>query len=99
MALAEAQAMGLPVVSSQIGGIPEAVADERTGFLTPQRNSEALAKKLLILLQDEALWTRFSNAGRDRIGTMFNLGEQTSALENIYEHLLCEWASKSSACA
>jgi glycosyltransferase involved in cell wall biosynthesis len=96
MALAEAQAMGLPVVGSRIGGIPEAVLDGKTGFLTPERDPEALAKRLLTLLDDETLWLKFSKAGRDRVEKDFSLVAQTRALEEIYKRVLDEWASRSS---
>jgi colanic acid/amylovoran biosynthesis glycosyltransferase len=38
--------MGLPVVASRIGGIPESLCDGVSGFLVPQRDPEALAEKL-----------------------------------------------------
>ena len=90
MALAEAQAMGLPVVSSSIGGIPEAVAHEQTGFLVPERDSEAVAAKLLVLLKNQDLWTKFSGAGPVRVKKLFNVRKQATLLDNIYEGVLTE---------
>jgi glycosyltransferase involved in cell wall biosynthesis len=90
MAFAEAQAMGLPVVSSSIGGIPEAVAHEKTGFLVPERDSEALATCLLTLLRNKALWATFSQAGQDRVDKLFNIRRQAALLEAIYESVLTE---------
>jgi colanic acid/amylovoran biosynthesis glycosyltransferase len=91
MAFAEAQGMGLPVVSFAIGGIPEAVAHEQTGFLVPERDWEALAAKLLALLQNQDLWMQFSEAGRARVEKLFNIRKQASILENIYESVLVQW--------
>jgi glycosyltransferase involved in cell wall biosynthesis len=48
----EAQACGLPVVAARIGGIPEYVADGRTGLLFPPEDHEALARSVLRLLDD-----------------------------------------------
>jgi len=86
MVFAEAQAMGLPVVSFSSGGIPEAVADGETGLLATESDSKRLAACILRLLEDEELWQRFSQKGQERVRTIFNLKEQTRALESIYEH-------------
>ena len=84
MVFAEAQAMGVPVVSTLHGGIPEVVADGRTGLLVPERDSESLAQGLTRLLEDDALWLRFNQAGPDHIRRIFNLQTQTVRLEEIY---------------
>jgi glycosyltransferase involved in cell wall biosynthesis len=97
MVFAEAQAMGLPVVSFASGGIPEAVADEQTGFLVGERDWQGLGSKILLLLRDRELWTRFSKAGQSRTRSMFNIRKQSMALENIYEQVLREWNSRSGA--
>lgn len=99
MTFVEAQAMGLPVVSCRVGGIPEAVLDGNTGFLTPERDAHALAEKLLLLLHDQTLWARFSRAGRDHVSKNFNLTTQADALEHIYDGILSEWVSRSSGLA
>jgi colanic acid/amylovoran biosynthesis glycosyltransferase len=91
MVFAEAQAMGLPVVSFATGGIPEAVAHEQSGLLVPGRDWEALATKLLVLLQNQHLWGQFSQAGRTRIEKLFNIRTQATILESIYESVLTEW--------
>jgi glycosyltransferase involved in cell wall biosynthesis len=80
----EAQAMGLPVVSFVSGGIPEAVAHGKTGFLVAERDSEGLSAYILRFLADEELWRQFSQSGQERVCTIFNLYKQTRVLENIY---------------
>jgi glycosyltransferase involved in cell wall biosynthesis len=94
MVFAEAQAMGMPVVSTAIGGIPEAVCHERTGFLVPERDTDALASKLLLLLRNQDLWTNFSEAARIRANKEFNISTQATLLENIYEDVLVEWETQ-----
>jgi glycosyltransferase involved in cell wall biosynthesis len=84
----EAQAMGLPVVSTRSGGIPEAVADGRTGLLVAEDDRQALAESIIKLMRDEELWQRFSLAGRMRVLERFNLAQQTQRLENIFRSLL-----------
>ena len=92
MVFAEAQAMGLPVVSFASGGVPEAVANERTGYLVPERDWESLSEKILTLLSDPELWRRFSEAGQARVRERFDIWKQTAALENIYDSVLNERA-------
>jgi glycosyltransferase involved in cell wall biosynthesis len=91
MVFAEAQAMGLPVVSFDCASLPEAVADGETGFLAPERDWQTLAAKILLLLRDEDLWIRFSHAGESRIRRKFDIRKQAQALEVIYQQVTDEW--------
>jgi glycosyltransferase involved in cell wall biosynthesis len=90
MVFIEAQAMGLPVVSTLSGGIPEAVKNGETGLLVAERDSAALAEGILRLLQDEQLWQEYSLAGRRNVVNHFNLAQQTGRLENLFGRLLGE---------
>jgi colanic acid/amylovoran biosynthesis glycosyltransferase len=85
---AEAQAMELPVVSFASGGVTEAVADGETGFLAPERDTEALARHLHRLLHDETLRARMGEGARGRVCTKFNLQVQTGKLEGLYSDVL-----------
>ncbi len=88
LVFAEAQASGLPVVSFQSGGIPEAVGHEKTGFLAPEKDYVRLAEYISILMGNKVLWKRFSDAGIERIQSQFNLQTQTKKLEKVYESLI-----------
>ena len=88
MVFIEAQAMGLPVVSTLSGGIPEAVKHGETGLLVSERNPGALAEAILQLMQDEELWQRYSVAGRKHVVDHFNLARQTARLEDVFAQLL-----------
>jgi glycosyltransferase involved in cell wall biosynthesis len=90
MVFAEAQAMGLPVVSFDSGGIPEAVAQGKSGFLVPEKDWKGLADSVSLLLRNPQLWQRFSEAGRARVSRLFDLRKQASLLESIYESVLHE---------
>jgi colanic acid/amylovoran biosynthesis glycosyltransferase len=87
--LLEAQAMGLPVVSTFHSGIPEAVVDGVTGILVPQRDSEKLAAAILRLLEDQNLWQQCRLATQDHIDRRFDLHKQTALLEDIYAEQIC----------
>ncbi len=98
MVFAEAQSMGLPVVSFASGGIPEAVADEQTGFLTAARDWSGLSDRLLCLLQNPVLWQEFSQKGQLRVKTKFDLNQQNKTLEELYRKLLAPQAQREPAC-
>lgn len=86
----EAQAMGLPVVSSTNGGIPEVVAHDKTGFLAAEKDWETLAEYILKLLRDSNLWQRFSYDGQKRVQMLFDQSKLSKTLEDIYSTVLKE---------
>ena len=86
--LGEAQAMGIPVVSSRMAGIPEVVQDGASGFLVEERDWRSLAAGIAMLFTDEALWHRFSREGRRKICAEFDLHQQTEKLEMIYDSVV-----------
>jgi glycosyltransferase involved in cell wall biosynthesis len=65
--LLDAQALGIPVVACQAGGIPEAVQDERTGLLVPAEDPEALGDAILRLARDAKLRSRLAVGGRQSV--------------------------------
>jgi colanic acid/amylovoran biosynthesis glycosyltransferase len=88
MVLLEAAATGVAVIGSQVGGIPEAVIDGRTGFLVPERDEGALAERLGELLDDPAMRHRMGAEGRALAEQRFDIHQQTAALEALYDSLM-----------
>jgi glycosyltransferase involved in cell wall biosynthesis len=88
MVFAEAQAMGVPVVSTAHGGIPEIVVNRVTGLLTPERDYEYLANALSLLLGDQDLWQQFHLAALRHVERHFDLRTQTALLEKIYNETI-----------
>jgi glycosyltransferase involved in cell wall biosynthesis len=80
VALMEAMACGLPVVSSAIGGIPELVESDRTGILAPPRDALKLASALETLAGDPELRNRMGAAGREKVLREFNLQRNAEKL-------------------
>ncbi len=88
LVLAESQAMGLPVVSFATGGIPEAVANGKTGFLAAESDAKMLASYILQLLSNKELWQKFSVEGQKRVREHLDLRKQMKKLEEIYVRVI-----------
>ena len=88
IAFAEALAMGVPVISTTHAGIPELVMNRKTGLLVPERDSEALADSLSLLLIDQDLWQDLHYAGPKNVEERFDLKTQTVLLEQIYRRAI-----------
>lgn len=69
----EAMAAGLPVVATNVGGVPELVVDRQTGFIVGSRDPEALAHAMRKLLADPHLRRRFGSAARARVEARFDI--------------------------
>ncbi|HNY26609.1 MAG TPA: glycosyltransferase, partial [Candidatus Sumerlaeota bacterium] len=78
--IVEAMAMGLPVVASNISGIPEAVVEGETGRLTPPHDPGALAEAIQSLWEDPALRARMGRAGHARTRERFGLEHNVALL-------------------
>jgi len=65
--VAEAMAHGLPCVVSDGGGLSEFVVEGQTGFVVPAGDPAALARRLITLLESEALRQEMGRNGRDRV--------------------------------
>ncbi len=88
--LKEAMAMGLPVLSTYHGGIPELVQDGISGFLVPERDAEALAKKLKYLIEHPEDWPKMGQAGRAFVEQHYDIHRLNDRLVQLYERLLQE---------
>jgi colanic acid/amylovoran biosynthesis glycosyltransferase len=86
--LKEAMAMGLPVVSTYHGGIPELVEDGVSGFLVPERDVNALAEKLGYLIEHPEIWPQMGQAGRAAVEKHFDMQKLNDELVEIYQQLL-----------
>lgn len=88
MAILEAMAYHLPVVSTVVGGIPEAVEDGKTGFLIQPGDTVAIANRLTLLLGDAQLRAQIGSAGRAYAMQRFEVGHILNDLYAIYDELL-----------
>ncbi len=90
IAVLEAMALSKPVVATEVGGIPEAVLHNKTGFLLPPGNSEAITSALLELAKNPATCKAFGIAGKKRFEEHFTdsiMARQTLA---VYQRVLAK---------
>jgi glycosyltransferase involved in cell wall biosynthesis len=83
--LLEAMAMGVPSVSTAVGGVPELLEDGVGGFLSPVGDVVGLAGHVLHLLENPALLARCGAASRKRIETDFSFEQRVRKMEDFYE--------------
>lgn len=87
VAIMEAMAAGVPVVSTLHSGIPELVTDGKTGFLVPERDVDALAEKLIYLIEHPEIWPEMGRAGRARVEANYDINKLNDRLVEIYRNL------------
>jgi len=70
--LIEAAEYGLPIIASNVGGIPDVIIDKQTGLLVPEKNSEALANAIKNLSENEALQKSLVKGAAEHIKQNFS---------------------------
>jgi glycosyltransferase involved in cell wall biosynthesis len=88
VAAVEAAAAGLPVVASNVGGLPEVVVDGETGFLVSPADIEALCRRLSQLIADPALRQRMGKAGRAFVKAHYDWQVNATQMERLYQSLV-----------
>jgi len=97
VSLLEAQAAGLPVISTRHSGIPEIVLDGESGWLVPERDADALADRLNQLRNHPELAERLGRRGRKFIEARFSAAGCMNALLDIYAELRERYSSRINA--
>jgi glycosyltransferase involved in cell wall biosynthesis len=87
-ALVDAMAAGRAAVGTSVGGVPEVLADGKTGLLVPPRDHAAMARGIVTLLKDEALRSRMGAAAVERARARFTVERMVSETEAVYERLV-----------
>jgi glycosyltransferase involved in cell wall biosynthesis len=89
--LIEAMAASVPVLASAVGGIPEIVADGRTGILVDAPvTREAIAAALIALMDDPVRRGELATAGRERYEQEFTSGPWIRRIRALYDAVLAE---------
>jgi colanic acid/amylovoran biosynthesis glycosyltransferase len=84
LVLQEAQAMGLPVISTNVGGIPEGVIAKKTGFIVQDKSVDQLANKIEFFIKNPDEIKKMGQAGRKYIKENFDQEKLNDSLEAIY---------------
>lgn len=88
VSLMEAMEVGLPIISTRHSGIPELVKDSISGFLVPERDVDALAEKLIYLIEHPEIWPEMGRAGRAYVEANYDINKLNNRLVEIYQELL-----------
>ncbi|NGP86875.1 glycosyltransferase family 4 protein [Fodinibius halophilus] len=83
----EANATAIPAIGTYHGGIPEIIDDGKTGFLVPERNTEALADRMIDLIEHPQKRKEFGLAAREKIKRDYNIKTQVQKLESLYDRV------------
>jgi glycosyltransferase involved in cell wall biosynthesis len=87
VAAIEAQAMEVPVVASNVGGVPEALIDGKTGILVEPRNIEQMAAAIITLVNNPDLRASMGKAGRQFVLEHYDIEENVLLFERLYRNL------------
>ncbi|MCP4708158.1 MAG: colanic acid biosynthesis glycosyltransferase WcaL, partial [Planctomycetes bacterium] len=85
LVLQEAQATGLPVITTWHNGIPDGVLDGQSGFLVPERDSVAIAEKIRYLIENPQTWQKMGCTGRDFMEKNYDINVLNRKLVDIYQ--------------
>ena len=85
MTLLEAMASSLPCIVTDVGGNPEIVKDEETGFIIPSDDEKALAQKICTLFRNRDLRGKMGQGARKRFKENFTVDKMVQAYQEMYD--------------
>jgi colanic acid/amylovoran biosynthesis glycosyltransferase len=88
VSLIEAQACGLPVLSSFHSGIPEIVRDGQSGFLVAERDVVGLAERIVYLVGHPEIWPGMGCEGRRHVETHHDIRRLNGDLDRLYREVI-----------
>ncbi|WP_321413118.1 glycosyltransferase family 4 protein [uncultured Desulfobacter sp.] len=90
MSILEAMSYGLPVISTDVGGIPDLIEDDKTGFLIEPGDLHGMFNKIEILIKDRKLRSRMGMNARKKIEKEYNFDANISKLDALYQTLIAD---------
>ena len=89
-AILEYMAAGKPVVATRVGGAAEAIVDGETGFLVESNDAQAMAERIIDLLENPHKAKALGDAGRKRVKELFSKEAQLNKTRELYTELLAK---------
>lgn len=84
----EAQAAGVPVVATRVGGVVEIIDHEKTGLLVMPKDVESMAKAVLKVLNDPGLAEKFTEEAQRKIDAQYTIKHMAGATLKVYEEVM-----------
>jgi len=94
LTILEAMSVGLPVVTTSVGGNPEIVQQPETGILVPSANAVKLAKAITQMCHQQTDWQQIGRQSRERVEQYFNIQSMIKEYENLYLNVLSPTTQK-----
>ncbi|WP_294672702.1 glycosyltransferase [uncultured Fluviicola sp.] len=88
VSLIEAQASGVPVIATDVGGVKDILDEENTGFVVPKKDPDAFGKKLQLLIENKEIRTKMSQNGWNFVRDKFHYTTLVKNMENYYAELI-----------
>lgn len=85
MVILESMALGVPVLATNVGGVPELVVDNQSGWLVPPGSPEKLAAGICEILQDRQRAGCFAEQGQTRLSQLFAIDESAQTMMGLYQ--------------
>ena len=90
VSLIEAQASNLPVISTDVGGVSDIIAENETGFIISRKDKRNFVKKLKILVEEDEIRNKMKSKGWEHVHLKFSYKRLVTDMESYYKKLLSQ---------
>ncbi len=88
VAVLEASAAGLPIIATKHAGIPDVIIDGETGLLVEEHDVDAMAEKMMMVLENKELAEQLGRNGKERIKTHFTIEKHLRTIDDLIENII-----------